>query len=393
MLEFSGERVIPGLVDENLFNEHVARYHFAARFLPPGAARVLDAGCGSGYGTAHFGPQASVIGIDIAHEAVRHARERYARDGVSFAEASCTAIPFADASFDLVTAFEVIEHLERWPDLLAEAARVLKPSGVFLVSTPNKTYYAESRAAAGPNPYHVHEFEYEEFALALARAFPHVHLWSQNHAEAIAFASPGAEAGYLDTARDHAPESAHFYFAACSHRPITHTEAFAWLPTGGNVLRERERHIALLESEVRQKTAWLEEQTRKHAELQREHATLLAELDERNQWAAKLDADISHARKVIAGLQQEAAERLNWIRDLEGQIADGNAEIERRRAELEKTLHDFENIRSWGESKAEEARRAHEVIQALEAQKAALESTLWLRLGRWLGLLRSHNRT
>jgi ubiquinone/menaquinone biosynthesis C-methylase UbiE len=403
LLDFSGERVVPGLVDENLFNEHVARYHFAARFLPAHllkvqpvpvqAARVLDAGCGSGYGTALFGPQASAIGIDIAHDAVRHARETYSGPGVTFAEASCTAIPFADACFDLVTAFEVIEHIERWPDLLREAARVTKPTGVFLVSTPNKTYYGESRAEAGPNPYHVHEFEYEEFALALAEAFPHVHLWSQNHAEAIAFASPGAVAGSLAAERDHSPESAHFYFAACSHSPIPHIEAFAWLPAGGNVLRERERHISLLESEVRQKTAWLEEQTRKHGELQKEHTALLGELRQRNEWAAKLNGDVSNARAVIEELQKETAVRLNWVRDLEGQIANGNGEIERRVAELEKTRKDFEDARAWGKARAEEARQALELIEKLKARRMALEATRWVRLGRQLGLLPDHTET
>jgi len=46
LAEFTGERVIPGLVDQDLLNEHVARYRFAARFGR--AAHVLDAGCGAG---------------------------------------------------------------------------------------------------------------------------------------------------------------------------------------------------------------------------------------------------------------------------------------------------------------------------------------------------------
>jgi hypothetical protein len=50
MSEFTGERVIPALVDDNLLNEHVARYRFAARFGQDAA--VLDAGCGSCYGPA-----------------------------------------------------------------------------------------------------------------------------------------------------------------------------------------------------------------------------------------------------------------------------------------------------------------------------------------------------
>ena len=71
------------------------------------------------------------------------------RPAVRFLQASCEALPFADASFDLVAAFEVIEHLEHWQRTSDEARRVLKPAGVLLVSTPNKAYYAESRAEAG----------------------------------------------------------------------------------------------------------------------------------------------------------------------------------------------------------------------------------------------------
>jgi SAM-dependent methyltransferase len=396
-LEFSGERVIPGLVDENLFNEHLARYRFAARFLPSPSARVLDAGCGSGYGTAQFGPECSVIAIDISHEAVLHAREQYSRPRVLFTQASCEAIPFADGSFDLVVAFEVIEHLERWRDLLAEARRVLRPAGVFLVSTPNKSYYAESRAAAGPNPYHVHEFEYAEFQAELGQVFPHVRLWSQNHAEAVAFTIASPSDGMLDANQERDPSTAHFYFAACSSSSIAHTEAFAWLPNAGNILREREHHIELLETEVGQKTAWLEEQTGRHAELKNAHDALLAELSQRNEWAARLDAEIVKARQVIADLQAEAHARLDWIRDLESQIADGNAEIDRRVAELDELRKVFARRTQWGEEKAEEARVAVEIInrQAAEietqtALRRNLETTRWLRLGRALGLLRNH---
>ena len=51
-VEFTGERVIPGQVDADLLNEHLARYAFAARLAR--GKRVLDAGCGAGYGAAEL---------------------------------------------------------------------------------------------------------------------------------------------------------------------------------------------------------------------------------------------------------------------------------------------------------------------------------------------------
>ena len=56
---------------------------------------------------------------------------------VDVADLNTQALPYPDASFDLVTCTEVIEHLEHYRSTLREAARVLRPGGVFVVSTPN----------------------------------------------------------------------------------------------------------------------------------------------------------------------------------------------------------------------------------------------------------------
>jgi SAM-dependent methyltransferase len=379
LLEFTGERVIPGLVDPNLLNEHLARYRFAARLAE--GRRVLDAGCGSGYGAAEFMSAASVVAMDFSAEAISHARGAFSRPGVHFLQGACESLPFADAAFDLVVAFEVIEHIERWREMLAETRRVLGPSGVLLASTPNKAWYAESRAAAGPNPYHVHEFEYGEFETALKAEFPHVHIWNQNHSEAISFVSAAPSCGgVLDAPADAVPEQAHFFLAACSLSPIENVGAFAWLPSAGNVLRERQRHIALLESELEQKNKWLAEAVDSLGKLQKEHDGVLAELDERNRWAAHQDSEIETARAAISRLESEADVRLNWIRDLEAQIARGSAEIARlngERIENEKTIAERT---AWAQSLDAE-------LERLRARLAALEKEKWVRLGRGLGLL------
>src|SRR5579862_6259747 len=152
--EFTGERVIPGAVNDDLWAEHIARYAFARRFATGG--KTLDIGCGTGYGIAELaGASEFAVGIDIAQEAVAYARTNYPLPNAAFLRASASTLPFRPGSFRLITAFEVIEHLDDWAALISEARRVLHPDGVFLVSTPNRLYYTDSRGEEGPNPFHV----------------------------------------------------------------------------------------------------------------------------------------------------------------------------------------------------------------------------------------------
>ena len=137
MAEFTGERVVPGEVDADLWNEHFARYAFAARLSRK--KRVLDTGCGTGYGTAELARAAALaVGVDISAGAIEYARQHYAHANVRFLRASCEALPLASSSFDLVVSFEVIEHLKEWQAFLLEIRRLLAPGGQCVISTPNQ---------------------------------------------------------------------------------------------------------------------------------------------------------------------------------------------------------------------------------------------------------------
>ena len=93
MVEFTGERVIPGQVNDDLWSEHVARYAFARRYAD--GKRVLDAGCGTGYGSAELAQSAAAVtGVDISADAIEYASASYPIPGLRFLESSCTAVPF-----------------------------------------------------------------------------------------------------------------------------------------------------------------------------------------------------------------------------------------------------------------------------------------------------------
>jgi ubiquinone/menaquinone biosynthesis C-methylase UbiE len=302
--EFTGERVIPGQVNDDLWAEHIARYAFAARLADQ--ARILDIGCGTGYGTAELAQHARfVTGIDVSAEAIGYAHAHYPLPNTTFLAASATALPFSPASFDLITAFEVIEHLDNWHELLIEARRLLHPNGMFLVSTPNKLYYAESRASDGPNPFHSHEFEFAEFRDALAAVFPNVTILLQNSMESQAF-YPHARFSPVDAKLEStrgSPAEAHFFLALCSIDRAPETRSFIYVPRAANLLREREQHIFLLQDELAKTKTWLAEVNADRQKLMEAQDELKAHLEEHNRWALQLDLDRKAALERISELQ------------------------------------------------------------------------------------------
>jgi SAM-dependent methyltransferase len=416
LAEFTGERLIPGEVDIDLLNEHMARYHFAVRLAR--GKRVLDAGCGAGYGSAELADAAaSVTGIDIAPAAVDYARAHYAQSNLAFEQASCTQLPYADGAFDLVVAFEVIEHLENWRDFLGEVRRVLAPAGQMIVSTPNRLYYTESRGTDGANPFHVHEFDFEEFNRELKQFFPYVSMFLENHVEGVTF-QPHETGDTVEARVDTAepvPDESHFFIAVCAHRPQIGNPTFLYVPRVANVLREREHHIAKLEGELATKDEWLDKAQLDLAEFDREHQKLLVmfreqkeELEQSNRWAEELNAllagrgarieelqeelarDQENARRVVAAynakisaLEQDNREKTRWALDTEtrltGEIRKIADALAQTAATLERTEMDLQERTAWALRLEEEKRQLEEVLSMARASR-------WVKLGRKVGL-------
>ena len=117
--------------------------------------RVLDAGCGGGGMPLSLAEHAElVVGIDpidrFGQAGVVLGRER-ALGNLAFARADGMALPFADASFDLVLSHAVIEHVADAPLYLRECRRVLAPGGRFYLSTAPYLSFAGCRACVSPS--------------------------------------------------------------------------------------------------------------------------------------------------------------------------------------------------------------------------------------------------
>ena len=101
--------------------------------LDPAHARLLDIGCGTGGSSLVLSKHGSVTGLDRAHQSFALAPDRpYAHRVVGTAE----CLPFADASFDVVAALDVLEHLDDDVAGAREVLRVLKPGGSAVVFVP-----------------------------------------------------------------------------------------------------------------------------------------------------------------------------------------------------------------------------------------------------------------
>lgn len=179
-LEFTGERVVPGVTPDRIFRDHVERYRFAARFVR--GARVLDVACGTGYGSEILGRggAASVIGVDFSTEAITYAAAHFETASVRFAVGDATRLGFGPGTFDVVVSFETLEHLEATDDFLDEAVRVLTRGGAFICSTPNRpiTTNADDPRAVS-TPFHAREFAASEFVDLLRRRGFAVRLYGQ----------------------------------------------------------------------------------------------------------------------------------------------------------------------------------------------------------------------
>lgn len=157
----TAERVSRDASDNYVFQRSLLAYYEAAARV---GGRVLEIGTGSGYGIEVVAPHADhFVTLD------KHRTEGLELpQNTEFCSAKVPPLPFADGTFDCVISFQVIEHIRDDRRFVAEVARVLKPGGHFIVSTPNRTM------SLTRNPWHVREYTLGEFSSLLSERFSEV---------------------------------------------------------------------------------------------------------------------------------------------------------------------------------------------------------------------------
>lgn len=175
-LDGEGERIDLNSVGLPEFMNHIQRYKFAAKFA---SGKVLDMACGIGYGSFYLSTKTeihSVCGVDISANPIKYAKETFQKNNLNFEISDATQTTFPNSSFDSIISLETAEHIKDLDSYFKEILRLLKSSGVLILSVPNRLFFIDGGI---PNKYHFNELLYTELKNKLNEYFGNSQIFYQ----------------------------------------------------------------------------------------------------------------------------------------------------------------------------------------------------------------------
>jgi SAM-dependent methyltransferase len=157
---------------KKLILEHITRYTFATKYCKDRV--IVDLGCGSGYGSKILADKRvkKIYALDIDQEAINYAKKNYFHTNIKYICSAVENTRLPKRCADVVVCFETIEHLVNPEKLMTEIKRILKPSGILIISTPNKD------TSFNDNPYHLNELDMKKLDILLSD-FNHIQYYGQ----------------------------------------------------------------------------------------------------------------------------------------------------------------------------------------------------------------------
>ena len=149
---------------------HTISYEFSEKYIKN--KNILDFGCGSGYGTKILAKQAkSAMGIDISAEAINYATKNYSSKNLDFKTIDQLKKEDLKETFDVITSFQVIEHVLNDKEYIETILSLLKPGGLLILTTPNKEYRLFSYIQKPWNIFHIKEYSKKQLERLLDTYF------------------------------------------------------------------------------------------------------------------------------------------------------------------------------------------------------------------------------
>lgn len=216
----TGERIFLEKETPLMIARHFCAYKFAKDYAL--GKDLLDIGCGEGYGSFFLsGFSRKVTGIDYDQEIINYAKNKYQKDNLVFYKMDITELRFLNNRFDVICAFQLIEHIQDTKSFLEDVGGLLNNNGVFICSTPNRLD-ASPNSNTPLNRFHVKEYLCDEFKELLQTYFNKVEIFSLTRGRKLNFYRRLKKIGLLNFLPVKVDPVKKFYSRiSCEHFSIT----------------------------------------------------------------------------------------------------------------------------------------------------------------------------